>query len=714
MVNLRSGGTPDLTKEYVPSRRKNEKTPEQQTQDHRSLPTPITNRKAAPGAFEPDETIAEEQSDESNVYEDPVEGIISEMSGNAGGPSGRNDNSSASEETRMRLEIARLQHEVERMKTSRGDPAGDEMGADLAEYLQRKGKTSVIMKVLEEFRSQVRLIKRPIVLTGSINYPMWREEILLAAEQSETDDILEGNGLGENATMDMQRFWKERNLWLYNYMWSAIAPQAKAHFTIPKESKLSAYALWTIIEDNFSERPAVRRTRLFEELIGMTSKSKGSDRAFIERLIAIRTDYIRLGYKIEDVVFFDRLLTGVNRGWASFIKNRMDQIDKDNSRPLEEDFMGLCRDILLRLPTAENSSTESTRNPINNAQDKDKKAKDKEKDNDKDKDTESKPERRGNDARTCYHCQKVGHIQTDCWKKYPEKRPSNSNSNTNRNKDKDKDAENTGAAPVHNVMEQVFCIKEKAYASGQTGKDTWILDSGSGAHATPHRDLVVAKPQKVKVMLEMADGTVVPAAAIGDTKIPVEGADMLLNDVRYVPKLEVNLMSMGKLVRQGYTYKQLTYGNNHAMLIMSPDRMFSFTARLNENDIYEMERPVTYRDLIRFAMPNGDFEPANTLRAKDDTILALPERNDTKVIELTMMQWHQKARASESRGYHENGGGSTPGNEDYRSTSFTVLQGLCPSKNDTSNLRTYDTSCQAGNEILHRSGRGWKNTFRRE
>ncbi|OAT00099.1 uncharacterized protein BDCG_16470 [Blastomyces dermatitidis ER-3] len=119
----------------MPPRWKNEKTPEQQTQDHRSLLTPITNQKAAPGAFEPDKTITEEQSDESNIYKDSVEGIISEMSGNAGGPSGRNNNSSASEETHMRLEIARLQHEVERMKISRGDSADDEMGADLTEYL---------------------------------------------------------------------------------------------------------------------------------------------------------------------------------------------------------------------------------------------------------------------------------------------------------------------------------------------------------------------------------------------------------------------------------------------------------------------------------------------------------------------------------------------------------------------------------------------------
>ncbi|OAT07071.1 hypothetical protein BDBG_16758 [Blastomyces gilchristii SLH14081] len=114
-------------------------------QDHRSLSTSIMNQKAAPGVFEPDKTITEEQSDKFNVYEDPVEGIISEISGNVRGPSDWNDNSSVSEKTHMRLEITRLQHEVE-------------------------------------------------------------EEILLTAEQSETDDILEDNSLDENVTMNMQYF----------------------------------------------------------------------------------------------------------------------------------------------------------------------------------------------------------------------------------------------------------------------------------------------------------------------------------------------------------------------------------------------------------------------------------------------------------------------------------------------------------------------------
>ncbi|OJD12431.1 hypothetical protein ACJ73_09352 [Blastomyces percursus] len=181
MVNLRSGGAPDLTKEYVPTRRKNLETPEAQG-SNASLPTPATDRRIASlGAFEPDETIEEESNDSNIEYEDPVNDDT--MSDNASGPSGRDN---ASEETRMRLEIARLQHEVERMRAGRTTEASandENVSADLADYLQRKGRTSAIMKILNEFRDQVRPIRKPVILTGSANYPMWKEEILQAARE---------------------------------------------------------------------------------------------------------------------------------------------------------------------------------------------------------------------------------------------------------------------------------------------------------------------------------------------------------------------------------------------------------------------------------------------------------------------------------------------------------------------------------------------------
>ncbi|KMW67575.1 hypothetical protein BDDG_12196 [Blastomyces dermatitidis ATCC 18188] len=71
------------------------------------------NQKTASEMFELDEIIAEEQSDKFNIYEDLIEGIISEMSDNARDLSDQNNNSSVSEKTYMRLEIARLQYEIE-------------------------------------------------------------------------------------------------------------------------------------------------------------------------------------------------------------------------------------------------------------------------------------------------------------------------------------------------------------------------------------------------------------------------------------------------------------------------------------------------------------------------------------------------------------------------------------------------------------------------
>ncbi|OJD22129.1 hypothetical protein ACJ73_06526 [Blastomyces percursus] len=183
MVNLRSGGTPDLAKEYVPTCRMNPETPEVQG-SNAGLPTPATDRRTKlQGHSSP--TRRSKRNRTTQISNTKTRG-----------------RDSASEETRMRLEIARLQHEVERITSGRATEASandENVSADLADYLQRKGRTSAILKILNEFRDQVRPIRKPVVLTGSANYPMWKEEILLAARQSETDDILDEKQSGPNS-----------------------------------------------------------------------------------------------------------------------------------------------------------------------------------------------------------------------------------------------------------------------------------------------------------------------------------------------------------------------------------------------------------------------------------------------------------------------------------------------------------------------------------
>ncbi|EGC41375.1 nucleolar protein NOP2 [Histoplasma capsulatum var. duboisii H88] len=159
----------------------------------------------------------------------------------------------------------------------------------------------------------------------------------------------------------------------------------------------------------------------------------------------------------------------------------------------------------------------------------------------------------------------------------------------------------------------------------------------------PYKNFIVTKSQKYTVKLKIADGSVVSVAAIEDTMISVEGVDMLLSGIHYILKLKMNLMSMNKLVCQSFIFKQLVYENNHAMFFMSLNRMFFFTAKLNENDIYKIEKLSTFKNLICFILLNGKFKSVNIITddSATDAIMTLL-KNDIKIIELTMMQWHQK------------------------------------------------------------------------
>ncbi|KGQ00847.1 hypothetical protein PAAG_12474 [Paracoccidioides lutzii Pb01] len=64
--------------------------------------------------------------------------------------------SEVNEETLMRLEIAKLQQEVEMIRASKKtliiNTSDNEMSDDLANYLQKKDRTTVIMKILTKFK----------------------------------------------------------------------------------------------------------------------------------------------------------------------------------------------------------------------------------------------------------------------------------------------------------------------------------------------------------------------------------------------------------------------------------------------------------------------------------------------------------------------------------------------------------------------------------
>ncbi|KAL1955110.1 hypothetical protein VTO42DRAFT_9011 [Malbranchea cinnamomea] len=126
------------------------------------------------------------------------------------------------------------------------------------------------------FREKVKLVKRPIALTGTASYLSWKQSILQGARQAGIDYILTKKQVRPPSDRyDAKAVWNEYNSWLYGFMWTSISTQALSHFKSPDEN--IAYNLWEILEITFAERPQTTRHRLLQELNFMTSKSMGGD-----------------------------------------------------------------------------------------------------------------------------------------------------------------------------------------------------------------------------------------------------------------------------------------------------------------------------------------------------------------------------------------------------------------------------------------------------
>ncbi|OAT11731.1 hypothetical protein BDBG_17564 [Blastomyces gilchristii SLH14081] len=99
----------------------------------------------------------------------------------------------------------------------------------------------------------------------------------------------------------------------------------------------------------------------------------------------------------------------------------------DNVTSLEDGFLDLCRDILLRLPLDDKNARDDTKN----AKDTIKKDKDNKKNNKK-----------------CTHCKQDGHEEPYCWFTHPEKRPVDWKDRTKNN--------NESSAPTYTTVEHVY------------------------------------------------------------------------------------------------------------------------------------------------------------------------------------------------------------------------------------------------------------------
>ncbi|GJT52209.1 retrotransposon protein, putative, ty1-copia subclass [Tanacetum coccineum] len=84
----------------------------------------------------------------------------------------------------------------------------------------------------------------------------------------------------------------------------------------------------------------------------------------------------------------------------------------------------------------------------------------------------------------------------------------------------------------------------------------WIMDSGGSFHMTPRRDFLFDFKEFNGGTVLLGDNRACAIIGIGKVRVQMkDGSSFVLENVRYIPELKRNLISLGTLDREGYTVK---------------------------------------------------------------------------------------------------------------------------------------------------------------
>jgi hypothetical protein len=114
--------------------------------------------------------------------------------------------------------------------------------------------------------------------------------------------------------------------------------------------------------------------------------------------------------------------------------------------------------------------------------------------------------------------------------------------------------------------------------------DSWILDSACSFHVTPNRDWFDTYRSVNSGIVTMGNGAHCKITSIGNIRIKMfDGVVRTLCDVRHVPEVENNLISLGTLDSNGYGYKSIG-----GVMKVTKGAMVVMKGQKNSKNIYKL------------------------------------------------------------------------------------------------------------------------------
>ncbi|WVZ24581.1 hypothetical protein V8G54_003125 [Vigna mungo] len=146
---------------------------------------------------------------------------------------------------------------------------------------------------------------------------------------------------------------------------------------------------------------------------------------------------------------------------------------------------------------------------------------------------------------TCFYCGKDGHKKPEC--RFLKRDQKNGTVHPDVVDPKKKLEEKTTTAVVSDDA-NVFLISEVNYLNIVFDDCTWIVDTGASFHVTPHEGFFSSYQKGDFGTVKMGNHVTSKIVGIGEVTLTTKiGNKLVLKEVRHVPEMRLNLISVGKL-----------------------------------------------------------------------------------------------------------------------------------------------------------------------
>ncbi|GJR40443.1 retrovirus-related pol polyprotein from transposon TNT 1-94 [Tanacetum coccineum] len=139
----------------------------------------------------------------------------------------------------------------------------------------------------------------------------------------------------------------------------------------------------------------------------------------------------------------------------------------------------------------------------------------------------------------CYICQSEDHLKRNC--------PKNNHKKSTGYTKKDEQPSSSGS--TYDDSEVMMVMSAQALLD-------WIMDSGCSYHMTPRLDILFDFLKCDGGSVQLGDNRECKIKSIDKVRVQLkDGSSFMLHNVRYIPELKRNLISLGTLKKEGYTVK---------------------------------------------------------------------------------------------------------------------------------------------------------------